>query len=94
LPLRFGAGVKGKLLESLYHQIPAVITSVAAEGVPEIEHYSMIADDAVEFAKKIHQLYTDKESWQYYSTKGRELINKYYTEEAARKIMEEVFSEK
>jgi glycosyltransferase involved in cell wall biosynthesis len=90
LPLRFGAGVKGKLLESHHHQIPTVITSVAAEGVPEIENYSMIADNADDFADKIYELYINKETWQHYSTKGKELIYKYYSEETARGILEGV----
>lgn len=92
LPLRFGAGVKGKLLESLYHQIPTVITSVAAEGVPEIEHYSMIADNAGDFAENIRLLYQDKNVWKKYSMGGKELIEKCYTEEAAKNLLNEVFT--
>ncbi len=90
LPLRFGAGVKGKLLESLYHQIPTVITPVAAEGIPEIENHSMIAETATDFAEKIKLLYQDKTVWEQYASCGRDLIEKYYTEEAARKLLEEI----
>jgi len=90
LPLRFGAGVKGKLLESLYHQIPTVITKVAAEGIQEIENYSMIADDAEEFANKIIKLYNQEEIWESYSKNGRVFIEKHFTEKAAREILEEV----
>ncbi len=90
LPLRFGAGVKGKLLESLHHQIPTVITSVAAEGVPEIENYSLIADNARDFAEKIKLLYQDKNVWEKYSAGGKELIEKYYTEEVAGKLLEKI----
>ncbi|MEA3445688.1 MAG: glycosyltransferase [Bacteroidota bacterium] len=91
LPLRFGAGVKGKLLESLYHQIPTVITTVAAEGVPEIENYTLITDNVQEFAEKTKLIYTNEKMWEKYSAGGKELIKKYYTEEAARRLMEEVF---
>lgn len=93
LPLRFGAGVKGKLLESLYNQIPAVITSVAAEGVPEIEDYTLIANEPLEFAKKTELLYNNEKIWNRYSLKGKELIMKYFTEDSARKIIEDVFEE-
>ncbi len=93
LPLRFGAGVKGKLLESLYHQIPTVITPVAAEGIPEIENYSLIADEADAFAQAIHKIYTNKNIWNQYSENGKQLIKKYYTEDAARQIMVEIFEE-
>jgi O-antigen biosynthesis protein len=90
LPLRFGAGVKGKLLESLNHQIPTVITPVAAEGVPEIENHSLIAENPKAFAQNISLLYQDKNVWQKYSAGGRVLIEKHYTEEAARKLLEEI----
>lgn len=91
LPLRFGAGVKGKLLESLYYQLPSVITSIAAEGVPEIEEYTLIADEAKEFAEKIQLLYSNEDVWNKYASNGKELIQKYYTENSARKILEEIF---
>jgi glycosyltransferase involved in cell wall biosynthesis len=90
LPLRFGAGVKGKLLESLYYQIPSVITPVAAEGVPEIENYTLIADSPEDFSESIQQLYVDEKIWERFSVKGKELILKYYSEESARNTMEEV----
>jgi len=91
LPLRFGAGVKGKLIEALYYQLPTVITSVAAEGILEIEKYSLITDDNEEFAKKVHLLYTDENMWNKYATSGKLLIEEYFSEKAARKIIEEVF---
>jgi GT2 family glycosyltransferase/glycosyltransferase involved in cell wall biosynthesis len=90
LPLRFGAGVKGKLLESLNHQIPTVITPVAAEGIPEIENHSLIAENPNDFAENIRLLYKDKTAWQKYSSGGRVLIEKHYTEAAARKLLEEI----
>ncbi len=92
LPLRFGAGVKGKLLESLYHQIPTVITPVAAEGVPEIENCTLIADIASDYAGKIRMLYQDKNVWEQYSAGGKALVAKYYTEEAARGLLEKIFT--
>jgi len=94
LPLRYGAGVKGKLLESLCHQIPTVITSVAAEGVDEIEKSCLISDNADDFAEQIHKVYTDENVWNNCASEGKELIKKYFTKEAARKIMEDVFEKK
>lgn len=91
LPLRFGAGVKGKLLESLNHQIPTVITPVAAEGVPEIEHHSLIAESPNDFAENISLLFQDKNVWEKFSAGGKELIEKYYTEEVAGMLLEKVF---
>jgi glycosyltransferase involved in cell wall biosynthesis len=90
LPLRYGAGVKGKLLEALYYGLPAVITPVAAEGVPEIENCTLISDKPVQFAEKISQLYLNEKEWIRCSQKGRDLIRKYYSEKTARNILEKL----
>ena len=37
VPLRYGAGVKGKVVEAIYNGAPIVTTSVGAEGIPEVE---------------------------------------------------------
>lgn len=91
LPLRYGAGVKGKLLEALYHQIPTVITEVAAEGVPDIEEYSLISRSPIEFAENINILCSDEQLWHDYSSRGKELILKNYSKEAAKKILSKIF---
>lgn len=88
LPLRFGAGVKGKLLEALYYSIPAVISPVSAEGIPEIEEYVAIADRPDEFAEYIRLLYMDEEAWLKYARAGRKLIEKYYSKKVVQKTLE------
>ena len=37
VPLRYGAGVKGKVLEALYNGAPVITTSIGAEGIPFVE---------------------------------------------------------
>ncbi len=37
VPLRYGAGVKGKVVEAIYNGAPIVTTSVGAEGIPGVE---------------------------------------------------------
>jgi len=60
-PLRFGAGVKGKVLESMASGVPCVMTSVAAEGInfPEAMR-EMTADTPAAFARAILSLYDDE----------------------------------
>ena len=53
VPLRFGAGVKGKVLEAIRFGVPLVTTSVGAEGIPEAGQVMAIADDASHFAAAI-----------------------------------------
>lgn len=63
-PLRFGAGLKGKVLTSMARGVPCVMTSVAAEGLalpPEIRH--LVRDDPEEFACEVASLLADEERW-------------------------------
>ena len=52
VPLRFGAGVKGKVIESLYYGMPTVTTSIGAEGIEGAQEVLAVADTAEEFARK------------------------------------------
>jgi glycosyltransferase involved in cell wall biosynthesis len=63
-PLRYGAGLKGKILEALGRGIPLVTTSIGAEGIG-LEHgvTAMIADDDNAFAEAVARLYNDRELW-------------------------------
>lgn len=59
IPLRYGAGVKGKTIEAMYHRIPLVSTSVGIEGLEGVQEYIQPADDAETFAQRVIKLYTD-----------------------------------
>jgi len=70
-PLRFGAGVKGKVVTSLSYGVPVVATSTAAEGAQLKDGESiLIADTPDAFADAILRLYSDAELWQRLSVRG------------------------
>ena len=56
MPLRFGAGVKGKVIEAVQKNRPLVTTSVGAEGIPEADSVMNIADTAAEFAALVQRV--------------------------------------
>lgn len=61
VPLRYGAGVKGKVLESFAHGLPCVMTPVAAEGLDLPQELAwLVADSPAEFAAKTHRLHEDE----------------------------------
>ena len=63
-PLRYGAGVKGKIGQAFEYYLPVVTTKIGAEGMfLKNRENALIADDAVNFANNIIQLYQDKELW-------------------------------
>ncbi|MES2747823.1 MAG: glycosyltransferase [Bacteroidota bacterium] len=64
-PLRYGAGVKGKIGQAFEYYLPVVTTSIGAEGMQLKNNKNALIDDtAVGFANYIIELYSNKELWQ------------------------------
>ncbi len=91
-PLRFGAGIKGKLTDAMECGTPSVTTSIGAEGMhSDLEWSGMIADNAAQFAAAAVQLYTHRESWEQAQINGIHIINTIYPkEELGTKLMQRV----
>jgi glycosyltransferase involved in cell wall biosynthesis len=53
VPLRFGAGVKGKVLEAIRYGVPLITTSIGAEGIPDASDVMRIADEPETFAEAV-----------------------------------------
>ena len=63
-PLRFGAGLKGKLLDAMITQTPSVTTSVGSEGMNTQHPWpGLLADDADDFVSAAVSLYQDQPTW-------------------------------
>jgi glycosyltransferase involved in cell wall biosynthesis len=78
-PIRFGAGLKGKLLEAMQCGTPSATTSIGSEAMYEnLPWNGFIEDDPVEFAKKAIALYQDETLWKQSQKNGIEIINKCY----------------
>lgn len=60
VPLRYGAGIKGKVVEAMRYGSPVVTTSIGAEGIAGAENILCISDEAYDLAKKISELYDDE----------------------------------
>lgn len=82
-PIRFGAGIKGKLLESMLCGTPSVTTSIGAEGMTDsiTEWGGFIDDNPEEFAKRAAQLYLDQKEWESAQKRGFDLIQKRFTKQ-------------
>ena len=84
-PLRYGAGVKGKINHALARGLPVVATSCAVEGMHlEGGESVLVADDAAAFANAILRLYDDSELWQRLRSGGLENTRRYFSEAVAR----------
>jgi len=70
-PLRFGAGVKGKLTQSLAHGLPSVATGLACEGMGlQHEVDVLVGDTAEEFARQVVRGHEDEALWHRLSAGG------------------------
>ena len=79
-PLRFGAGVNGKIGEALSYGLPVVTTSIGAEGIDLTSgENSMIADDAASFASSVLRVYEDPDLWRRLSESGYNHIENHFT---------------
>ena len=74
VPLRFGAGMKGKVLEALHHGVPLVTTPVGAQGLEGLESVAAVSSDAHVLAERIDHLLRDDESWRQASRRQRDYV--------------------
>lgn len=87
VPLRYGAGVKGKVVEALYYQVPVVTTAIGAEGLEMAESIMSINDKPDDFAMSVVSLYQDQDQWFKYFQSSAGYIRQYFSVEAAEKVI-------
>jgi glycosyltransferase involved in cell wall biosynthesis len=87
-PLRFGAGVKGKINQALARGLPVVATHCAAEGMDLRDgEDALLADDADAFAAAILRLHGDAALWQRLRAGGYRNTQRLFSPEAARAVL-------
>lgn len=79
VPLSFGAGIKGKLLEGMLVGTPSITTHIGAEGMCENMPWNgIIADSSQEFAEAAVELYENRVQWEAARENGAAIINAFY----------------
>jgi GT2 family glycosyltransferase/glycosyltransferase involved in cell wall biosynthesis len=92
-PLRFGAGVKGKINQSMAWGVPVVATAVAVEGMELTSGEDvLVADEPEEFARALVTLYESSELWNRLSQNGIEKTRSLYSVQVARERLERLFN--
>ena len=87
VPLRYGAGVKGKIVEAAYYQIPMITTPIGAEGMSTEENTMLVEETAEGLANAVCSLYKDTEKLKEMSDNGKEFIRKYFSVKSAQDIL-------
>ena len=78
-PIRFGAGLKGKLLEAMQCGTPSVTTSIGSEAMHgNLPWNGFVENEASKFAKKAIALYQDENVWKQAQKNGVAIINECY----------------
>ncbi|MFC6352099.1 MULTISPECIES: glycosyltransferase [Stenotrophomonas] len=86
-PLRFGGGMKGKVLESMCHGLPMVTTPVGVQGLSAAT-FLPHSEDAVELANEICRLLVDDEHWRQVSRASTQFIADNYSVQALWRVLE------
>ncbi len=102
VPVRYGSGMKAKMVVGMGYGLPAVSTTAAAEGMELCDGREvLLAEDPESFAHAIHRLYLDPALWTRVSQAGRELVARRHGEraiferlEAALGLDQEMFAER
>lgn len=94
VPLRYGAGVKGKTVEAMSFQIPIVSTAIGIEGLAGIEQYIQSSDTPNDFAERVVSLYTDTQLAESESKKYCDYLQERFSYESAKTLFKEVFNRK
>jgi len=89
-PLMYGAGVKGKVIESLSYGVPVVTTSVGAQGIDIEDSGLLVGNHEDEFADHIIQLIEQGELWSNISKIGLNFIKQNYSKESMRHEFESI----
>lgn len=93
-PLRFGAGVKGKINQSMAFGVPVVATSMAIEGMELTDREDiLVADEPGDFARALIELYESQELWNRLSENGLRKTRALYSTDTARNKLEFLFSD-
>jgi GT2 family glycosyltransferase len=91
-PLRYGAGVKGKVNQAMSYGLPVVATTPSVEGMHLQDGVEvLVADSPADFAAAIERIYRDEALWTCVSKASRENVRAYFSEDAAWRVMSEMF---
>ncbi len=90
-PLRYGAGIKGKIGSAMAVGLPSVATTIATEGMGLVAGRDvLVGDDAQALADQVCQLYTDEALWTAMSAAGISFADQAWGARAAWKAFEKI----
>lgn len=92
-PVRFGAGMKGKVGDSLIRGVPVVTTPVGAEGFEDVARSLLVGESAEELAAHMISAHSDADLWHELSDRGHQEIRDHFGYPAAREALRDLLVE-
>ncbi len=92
VPLRYGAGVKGKIIEAIQNKVPVITTDIGAEGVNNTSGIIQIANTEKEFANAVINLYKDCQKLNDISALSHMFIEENFSKKEAEKIIKNILN--
>ena len=92
-PLRYGSGVKGKVIEALGKGVPIVTTTIGVQGIPGAEAMAGLGDNPADFAEAVIAVATDRALALERARAGLAFIRDHYSLVAVKRIFKQFFRE-
>jgi glycosyltransferase involved in cell wall biosynthesis len=80
-PLRFGAGIKGKVVEAMYFGLPCVTTNIGAQGLQAALEFLKVSDQPHAYADYVLELLEDNALWESCATQSQNFVNKHFSDQ-------------
>jgi GT2 family glycosyltransferase len=93
VPLRYGGGIKGKVIEAFANAIPLVSTSVGLQGIARGEELAFVGDDPEAFADRVFEACTDRDLAAVKVGNAIAFLERRYSRAAARRALSEYVEE-
>ena len=86
VPLRFGAGVKGKVVEAMQIGVPVVTTSIGLQGMEGLQEIMPATDDVAAFVAQARRLLDDDLLWQRQARAAHAYIQEHFSMRAMQRV--------
>jgi O-antigen biosynthesis protein len=89
VPLRYGAGIKNKVIEAMAYGTPLVTTDIGAQGLEGLAEVTPVASGATEFAAHVCDILNDDIQWRSSSNNGALFVEKHFSEAAMSSMLQQ-----
>ncbi len=89
VPVRFGAGLKGKIFDAMNNGLPFISTSIGVEGIIDSSHNEFVCGQSEDFVAAAITLYSDKEKWISQQLQGYTILNSKFSKPRFEQLFDE-----